>query len=292
MQRRALAFVIMVLSASALHAQTAEPSDPAPREETPSRIAPIDSDQSIYSTKPPAATENAAKPAIAPVPFGRGESGGQAASPAAVYQPKIPFGRAEPSGPVIPSGPHKAEAVPVVGVDSVEASEAAPPTPVAPEADPVQQDPEVPTELTSPIFEPEQGILTPRKIVIRVLNKVTTQAQLISFKPRDTSKIGQLQITAITCQKSSEKSQADAAGLLDIAELPSTDKEKIKPLFRGWMYASSPSVTALEHPIYDVTMVRCEMVGSEPADGADGDKQRKKDGDFKADKKTKKPTKR
>lgn len=288
MQRRALTFLVLVLAAGALHAQTSVPG-----EEAPSRIAPIEPDQSIYSTKTPA-PESAAKPAIAPVPFGRGESSGVAPSPSpeAVYQPKIPFGRAEPSGPVIPSGPHKTEAVPVVGVDSVEASEAAPPTPVAPEADPVQQDPEVPTELTSPIFEPEQGILTPRKIVIRVLNKVTTQAQLISFKPRDTSKIGQLQITAVTCQKSSEKSQADAAGLLEIGELPASDKEKIKPLFRGWMYASSPSVTALEHPIYDVTMVRCEMVGSEPADNTASDKQGKKETDSKADKKTKKPTKR
>lgn len=291
MQRRALPFLVLVLVASTLHAQISDSSEALTREELPSRIAPIEPDQSIYSTKAPA-SENAVKPAIASVPFGRGESSGVAPSPEAVYQPKIPFGRAEPSGPVIPSGPHKTEAVPVVGVDSVEASEAAPPTPVAPEADPVQQDPEVPTELTSPIFEPEQGILTPRKIVIRVLNKVTTQAQLISFKPKDTSKIGQLQITAITCQKSSEKSQADAAGLLEIGELPSSDKEKIKPLFRGWMYASSPSVTALEHPIYDVTMVRCEMVGSEPADNAASDKQGKKETDLKADKKTKKPTKR
>jgi hypothetical protein len=291
MQRRALSFLVLVLAASALHAQTSEPSVSSAREELPSRIAPIEPDQSIYSTKA-STSESTAKPAIAPVPFGRGESSGAVPSPEAVYQPKIPFGRAEPSGPVIPSAPHKTEAVPVVGVDSVEASEAAPPTPVAPEADPVQQDPEVPTELTSPIFEPEQGILAPRKIVIRVLNKVTTQAQLISFKPKDTSKIGQLQITAITCQKSSEKSQADAAGLLEIGELPSSDKEKIKPLFRGWMYASSPSVTALEHPIYDVTMVRCEMVGGESADSAASDKQGKKDSGSKADKKTKKPTKR
>lgn len=267
------------------------------------RIADPVADDAILTTKPLPKSEAAGdfllqvneptpKPAIAPVPFGRGESSGEGAKPDAAYQPKIPFGRAEPSGPVIPSGPHTAEAVPVVGVDSVESSEAAPATPVAPEADPVQQNPEEPTELTSPIFEPEGGVLAPRKIVIRVLNKVTTQAQLIAFKPNDTSKVGQLQITAITCQKSAENSQADAAGLLDISELPATDKEKPKPLFRGWMYASSPSVTALEHPVYDVTMVRCEMVGAEPKKEAPESKEAKKGSETKADKKAKKQSKR
>jgi len=236
------------------------------------RITPPTRDDTILSTKrnaqpetpvrlPWQKAEPADAPAVAAAPFAPATD--TTAKPNAVYQPKIPFGHAEPSGPVVPSGPHSTEAVPVVGVDAVEASEAAPPTPVEPEADPVQQDPAEPTELTSPIFEAEENALTPRKIVIRVLNKVTAQAQLISFKPNETGKVGKLQITAITCQRSAERSQTDYAGLLDIAELPATDTDKPKPLFRGWMYASSPSITALEHPVYDVTMVRCELLGAE-----------------------------
>jgi hypothetical protein len=295
MKRRAIVASAMIALAAAAHAQqesgTIAPLPFQAGDDASGRITPPVRDESILTTKRPAQGEPAAalpwqkaEPAAQPVPFGRGESSGPAAQPDAAYQPKIPFGRAEPSGPVIPSGPHATEAVPVVGVDAVEASEPAPPTPVEPEADPVQQDPAEPTELTSPIFEPEQGARAPRKIVIRVLNKVTAQAKLISFNANETGKIGQLQVTAITCQKSAEKSQTDYAGLLDIAELPTTDKEKPKPLFRGWMYASSPSITALEHPVYDVTMVRCEVAGDAAKKAEDDAKQ---PADSKADKKPK-----
>lgn len=183
-----------------------------------------------------------------------------APSGAATYQPKSPFGRSESAGPVVPSGPHTTVAVPVVDVDAVESSEAAPPTPVPPEADPAKEDPAEPTELTSPIFSEDQDPALPRKTVLRALNKVTAQSELISLKPNETMKFGQLEITAITCRTSAPESQTDYAGLLDISERVTTAKEeKLKPLFRGWMYASSPSITALEHPVYDVTVVECRM---------------------------------
>lgn len=193
----------------------------------------------------------------APSPFQYVEPAKPAAAPPAPPL-KIPFGRAERSGQTIPGAPHITQAVPVLGVDAVESSDAAPPTPIAPEIDPAQEDPAEPTDLTSPIFEPETGVFMPRRIVMRALNKVTAQSELISLKPNDIVKFGQLEITAVTCRTSSPTSQTDYAALLVINEkLPENDS--VKPLFSGWMYASSPSITALEHPIYDVTMVECRM---------------------------------
>jgi hypothetical protein len=171
------------------------------------------------------------------------------------YQPAMPFGRGESSGPAIPSGPHTTVAVPVVDVDAVETREAAPPTPPAEGENPADENPEEPTEMTAPLFE-ASGINYSRRVIIRLLNKVTGQSKLISFKPGESTKIGTMQITAVNCQSSSPKSQTDYAGLLDISEQKPGDKS-MKSLFRGWMYASSPSITALEHPVYDVTMVEC-----------------------------------
>lgn len=178
------------------------------------------------------------------------------AAPPALYQGKIPFGHAEAPAPIIPEGPHGTIAVPVVNVQSLEAPEAAPPSPIAPQADPAQEDPAQPTELTSPMFG-EGDTTSPRKIILRLLNKVTAQSQLLILKPNEAVKVGQLEITAITCQTSLPQSQTDYAGLVDIVEHSQTNNT-VKPLFRGWMYASSPSITALEHPVYDVTMVDCE----------------------------------
>lgn len=207
-------------------------------------------------------THDTVKPAAAP-PFGKpaSEAGSATDGKPANYQPKIPFGKADYSTKPIPEGPRSVVAVPVVDVDAVEASEPAPATPIAPETNPAEENPEEPTELTSPIFVEDAGPLGPRKIVLRALNKVTAQAATLNLKPNEMVRFGQLEITAVTCQTSAPNSQTDYAALLDISENPA-GALKPKQLFRGWMYASSPSITALEHPVYDVTMVNCDIMPS------------------------------
>ncbi len=39
-----------------------------------------------------------------------------------------------------------------------------------------------------------------------------------------------------------------------------SDDDSQPALFRGWMFASSPSLNALEHPVYDVWVIDCKMV--------------------------------
>ncbi|MES2983999.1 MAG: DUF2155 domain-containing protein [Pseudomonadota bacterium] len=273
------ALVAVALSSTA-HGQEGAPITALPfsaPDSTPRRITPEQknaADAAILTTHDvPAAPEGegGAKlpwqkpvaPTIDIAPVQAAPAAATTATPFGNYQPKVPFGRGESSGPAIPSGPHNAQAVPVVGVDAVEASEAQPPTPVPPAADPAKEDPAEPTELTSPIFDAATPDSAPRKVVIRALNKVTAQSELMEIKPGDVIKFGRLEITAVTCRASSPTSQTDYAGLLDISEhLP--DKNGLKPLFRGWMYASSPSIAALEHPVYDVTMVECKQAAVAP----------------------------
>jgi hypothetical protein len=220
----------------------------APNPPLPQRTIPFTSDTKPLATTNPPVPATAAKPLPA----------------------IIPFGRAAPSGPVIPSTPHIAIAVPVVDVDAAEAAAAAPPTPIAPAADPVAEDPAQPTELTSPMFDATSDNGSPRKMIFRVLNKVTGQSALLEAKPGEHLTFGQIRILAIMCRASAPTSQADFAGLLEISEhLPG--KADLKPFFRGWMYASSPSITALEHPVYDVTMVSCDIAGAKPEKEATSD---------------------
>lgn len=277
--RAALVFV------AALWAVTAQAQETlAPLPENMSRITAQDDDSdSLFSTKPvpkkpaPAPTPAAAAPMLgsmpqpaAPLPWVKQPTPTAPAKPAAQPFGKAtgatkeqlrnmsPFGKAAPAAPILPEGPRTTVATPVVGVDEVEVSEPAPATPVAPEADPVNQDAAEPTELTSPIFAEEGDDGRSRRIVVRALNKVTAQSTMYKIPPRQTATFGRLEITAITCRTSLPTSQTDHAGLLDIYE-QGEEKTERKPLFRGWMYASSPSIAALEHPIYDVTMVDCDI---------------------------------
>ncbi|MBF0307776.1 MAG: DUF2155 domain-containing protein, partial [Alphaproteobacteria bacterium] len=55
----------------------------------------------------------------------------------------------------------------------------------------------------------------------------------------------------------------EAAAFLDVWEIrpgqPATD------LFRGWMFASSPALSAMEHPVYDIWVLDCRDSSREPA---------------------------
>lgn len=223
---------------------------------------------------PPPPAAKAAEPAGV-MPFGVGNT----TQPNKYSPNKVPFGRATSLGnDTTPSAPHSTAAIPVVDVDSIEASEPAPPTPVAVEENPAAQDPAEPTELTSPIFSDKDDTRGARKVVVRALNKVTAQSQLFKASPGETVKFGRLEITAIGCRTSSPNSLSDYAGLFEINEqLPGTAAQpgQKKQLFHGWMYASSPSIAALEHPIYDVTMVSCDTVESTPK--SDDKPQKKND---------------
>jgi hypothetical protein len=201
------------------------------------------------------------------------------------YQPSvpgkgdIPFQRATPYGAqAVPAPLPMDRSVPVENIDGIEVSEPAAPAEVPVGADPASEDPAQPTEHNSPLFSTEPDTSAPRTIVLRVLNKVTARAETLEAKPGETLQFGKLSIDARQCYQSMPNSQPDAVALLAIYEqLP--DRKAPKLLFQGWMYGSSPSITALEHPIYDVTMVECRMNAPEAkelVDDAKAEKPKKK----------------
>ena len=169
----------------------------------------------------------------------------------------IPFGKSTASSEKpISDAPHTARAVPVENVDAIETGEPAPAEPPESGANPVAEDPAMPTELSAPIFSAEQNAV-PRSTIVRVLNKVTARSEKLELKPGRAEVSGKLRIAASHCQHSEPSSLADDAALITISEIIDA-KQPDKPLFSGWMYQSSPSINGLEHPIYDVSLVACK----------------------------------
>ncbi|WP_018147014.1 DUF2155 domain-containing protein [Henriciella marina] len=57
---------------------------------------------------------------------------------------------------------------------------------------------------------------------------------------------------------------SDVQGELDASTAPyQPTPEAAEPLFSGWMFASSPGLSALEHPVYDVWVIRCTQPSPE-----------------------------
>ncbi len=91
---------------------------------------------------------------------------------------------------------------------------------------------------------------------LRMLDKMTARVEEINLAVGKTIQFGSLAITARTCRTTApEETPPESAAYLEIGEI--LPGEQSKPLFNGWMFASSPALSAMEHPIYDLWVVAC-----------------------------------
>lgn len=91
--------------------------------------------------------------------------------------------------------------------------------------------------------------------VLQALNKVTTKTSTIKVPTGATIRFGNIEIVARTCWKAPPEEHPEVATLLDIWELK--PDEAPARIFLGWMFASSPAISALEHPVYDIVVKDC-----------------------------------
>lgn len=92
--------------------------------------------------------------------------------------------------------------------------------------------------------------------VLQGLDKVTARVSTIVAPVGRTVRFGALEIIARTCDKRPPEEPPESAAFLDIWEV--RPGEAAISLFRGWMFASSPALSAMEHPVYDIWVLDCE----------------------------------
>lgn len=95
---------------------------------------------------------------------------------------------------------------------------------------------------------------------LQSLDKITARTQTFEVKVGDTVKFGPLYIKVQSCQKASPLDQPESAGFVQIWEMTPQEKGEAKPewIFSGWMFASSPALSHMDHPIYDVWVLDCK----------------------------------
>jgi hypothetical protein len=92
--------------------------------------------------------------------------------------------------------------------------------------------------------------------ILQGLDKVTGRVMTIEAPVGATVHFGTLEIIVRTCRQRPPEEPPESAAFLDIWEMRSG--EPAASLFRGWMFASSPALSALEHPVYDIWVLDCE----------------------------------
>ena len=87
-------------------------------------------------------------------------------------------------------------------------------------------------------------------MVLRGLDKVTARLTDLEIPIGGEARFGTLKIVARYCQKRPPEEPPETSAFLEIDE--QRPGEADRRLFTGWMFASSPALSALEHPVYDV----------------------------------------
>lgn len=94
------------------------------------------------------------------------------------------------------------------------------------------------------------------------LDKIT--GRIISFEVsiNETVQFGALQLTPRVCNTRPSTEAPNTTAYVEVYEI-NFQRER-KRLFEGWMYAASPGLHGVEHPVYDVWLTACKG-GAEPA---------------------------
>jgi len=108
-----------------------------------------------------------------------------------------------------------------------------------------------------------------RTAVLQGLDKVTARVTTLRVDLGASVRFGTLEIIARHCDKRPPEEPPESAAFLDVWEV--RPGEAAVGLFRGWMFASSPALNALEHPVYDVWVLDCENILSNSEDNASPD---------------------
>ena len=91
--------------------------------------------------------------------------------------------------------------------------------------------------------------------VLQGLDKVTARISLIEAPLDAAVRFGALEVGVRACHKAPPEEPPENAAFVEIRELaPDAPAEDV---FSGWMFASSPGLSAMEHPVYDLWVLDC-----------------------------------
>jgi hypothetical protein len=213
-------------------------SPPRPPANVPSR-PPQDFRDDQFQQRPPGQP----RPQAQPQPLPQGERIGPGRPPSQAIQ-------TEPLAP--PPG----------GIVAPEPSRQAAPTPGLPTG--VRQPRGTPQpSVTAPqpgdevISEPPAQKIENQQAVFSGLDKIT--GRIISFDVAigETVQFGALQVVPRVCYTRPPTETPNTDAFLEVSEV--TLQGEVRRIFNGWMFATSPGLHAVEHPIYDIWLTDCKQ---------------------------------
>jgi hypothetical protein len=182
-----------------------------------------------------------------------------------------PRDRLLPPGP--PPGPPRAEPgriqtqplPPPPGAANAPPAARTAPQPSLPGLPPGQRQPRG----TASLQPPDDGVVEPpaQKVpnptaVFSGLDKITGRIITFDVAINETVRFGALEVTPRACYTRPPTETPNTDAFIEVDEL--TLQGELRRIFTGWMFAASPGLNAVEHPIYDIWLADCKGAAPPP----------------------------
>jgi len=115
--------------------------------------------------------------------------------------------------------------------------------------------------LAGPGAHAETTWLQKDRATLRALDKITGRSTDIEVLVGTPAVFGSLEVDLKVCYQTPPEQAPESAAFLQVRSTkPQQGEDGVidRPqVFSGWMFASSPGLSALEHPVYDVWVIEC-----------------------------------
>ncbi len=98
----------------------------------------------------------------------------------------------------------------------------------------------------------------PNGALLQGLDKITAKTFAFRAPFNRPIRFGSLEVVVRDCVARVRAQAPERTAFLEIVE--AKPGQPRRPVFSGWMFASAPSVSAMEHPVYDIWVVGCSGV--------------------------------
>ena len=122
--------------------------------------------------------------------------------------------------------------------------------------------------LDLPEVSEEEIKMIPVSATLRALDKTTARFSDLNMQIDEPNVFGTLEIVVRTCDKRPPEETPETSAFIQVSDygldgmeaLQKGEQAEKTQVFSGWMFASSPALNPLEHPVYDVWVIDCKMV--------------------------------
>ena len=97
------------------------------------------------------------------------------------------------------------------------------------------------------------------------LDKITATITAFDVPVNSTKQFGSLQVTPRVCYTRPITEAPKTTSFVEVNEVQLSGK--LQRIFTGWMFAASPGLNAVEHPVYDVWLTNCKTPLASASDG-------------------------